>query len=303
MLRRAVWVVAALIACGFSQKALATPAANIRAAGNAQLLIIDANQNGMLGDADDCIVGATANGSNLTIRGTQSTSASTRLVLCSDPGNTSKDHGSCWGSGFVSADFAEADIANCDYAGAPFVPISAEFCMSLDSCLSDSSFAHSAGAAGQAEGPVSITAGAVFQTTFTTPLRSGFGQICNAGGPTAQITGDDGITVLRELRPFPNGDSPTHMCVDNVPVQLLLGGKVFRTACFPVNSDMTTPLTVEDGAPFVVIDFNTLAGCGAVRGAPTMSEWGLIALMAGLLATGTWALGRRRSFYESLPQA
>jgi hypothetical protein len=292
--------VAVLVVLGFGRGALATESDPIKAAGNDKLVVIDANQNGMLDEPDDCVVSANTDGESLRVRGTQSTGATSRLLLCSDPEYPGKDHGDCWGDGFVGSDFAQANLGSCDFGSAPFVPMSASFCASLGSCLSDSHMSLATGSAGQAAGPIPLTAGVVFQTLFEPVQRSGFGQVCNAGGPAAQITGDDGVTVLRELRPFPNSQSPTHMCVDDVPVQLLLGGKVMRTACFPVSNGMT-PLSVGDGDPFAIIDFTALAGCAGGKGAPTMSEWGLIALMAGLLAIGTWTLGRRRSFYESLP--
>jgi len=296
MLRPAPVVVAVLMALGIGNRAVAVPPSyqQILLAGSDQLAIIDANDNGILGEDDDCVVHARTDGSHLDVFGRQSSSASNRMALCSNPSDLSSNEGHCWGTGSVSSS-ADVLLNTCDFAGAPFVPFEADFCTSMASCNSDT--APSAATTNQdGSGPLKITAGVVFQTTFITPFESGSGQVCSAGGPTAQITGDDGVTVLRQLVTVQDG-SNSYMCAHNVPVELLGGGFVFKTACFPVrNGGADFALENTPDTPFVVIDFSSLPGCGRLTGAPTMTEWGLITLMLALLAFGTWTLGRRPGF-------
>jgi hypothetical protein len=274
----------------------------ILAAGDDKLGVIDANDNGVINEDDDCVVHAsTDGGGGLLITGRQNSDAPDRMRLCTNQNDLAENEGHCFGSGMGGPDSAEASLEDCEFAGGPFVPMLAQFCSSLSSCLSAQT---ATGAAGRAAGaaPPHLTAGAVFQTLFVTPFRSGSGQLCNAGGPAVQITGDDNVTVLRELVPFPDASNPTHMCVHNVPVQLTFGGKVLRTVCFPVrNNAVDLALETDSENPFAIIDLTGLPGCGGRTAAPTMSEWGLILLLGTLLAVGTWGLGRRRGFYQSLP--
>jgi hypothetical protein len=267
------------------------PPEDLLVANNSEIAFIDANDNGMR-DSDDCMLNATmkSDGSDLIINGTQ-TDTPNKLVVCS---------GMCYGSAFRSSDYAEVGIESCQYAGGPFVPLLADFCDS-DECTS-SDTAHSGTAAGN--GPLLIRSGAIFRTFFGLEL-AGSGVVCNAGGPAAQIVDFDGRTVLRDLVPFPDALNPTHMCANNVPVQLVSGGFVLRTACFPVK-DGASPLALsgDPDNPLAIIDFENLASCpGRASRAPTASEWGLFALVLSLLVGGTWMLSRRARFAASLPLA
>jgi hypothetical protein len=291
MLRLAVLVVAVLVEVGLTGRAMAGAPKPILAAGNGTLASIDMNDNGVPDESGDCNIFATAqaDGSGLVITGEQLTGDKARPC-----------EGQCFGSGFVSpggGGFGEAIINSCDYAGAPFVPLLADFCSSLSSCLSGNPTATGGGPAGFSA-PV-LTAGAIFRVTQS--FRAGFGQLCSAGGPAAEITGEDGVKVLRNFFPYPDAQNATHMCVSNVPVQVeSMDGFVFKTACVPV-SDGFTPLAFAGEEPFAIIPFVGLLPCGEVRGAPTANEWGLISLMAALLGLGVWGLGRRRSFSAGLP--
>jgi hypothetical protein len=274
--------------------ALAADSQNVLAAGRSTLASIDANDNGIPDEEDDCNLSATAiptgpGSALLNVLGQQDAEESDKLRPC---------RGSCEGSGFMSSEFGEVTLNTCDYAGPPFVPLLADFCSTLESCTSEMA---TSGASGQTAGfdgdePVVLRAGAIFRIVSG---AAGFGQLCIAGGPAAEVTGDDGVTVLRQLFAYPPGSSdPTHMCLDNLPVQMGESSEFeMKTACFPVaNGVVPLALSGNPEAPFAIIDFGRLLPCGAVRGAPTVNEWGLIGLAAGLLGLGVWALGRRREF-------
>jgi hypothetical protein len=293
MLRLAAGLVAVLIVgAGYSDPANGSAPRNpITVAGSQQIAVIDANNNGMLNEGDDCIFMAesTPNGSDLVVTGMQD-SGPNQLRACT---------GSCFGSGFVSSDFGQVSLDTCEFASPPFVPLLAEFCSTLQSCTSESSPTVLAQPAGNGGGPVDLTAGALFRTM--TGDRAGFGQVCNAGGPAVEVTGDDGVKVLRELFPLPP-DDPTHLCAANVPVELQMGGMVDKTACFPVMNGVADFAFLDSPeAPFARISFNLLPACGATEGVPTTSELGLGLVLAALLVIGVRALARRRGFSEVLP--
>ena len=266
---------------------------DILVANNSEIAFIDANDNGMR-DSDDCFLSASilSNGQGLTIVGQQE-SGPDQLRVCS---------GNCYGSGLASSDFVEASLDSCDYAGGPFVPMFADFC---DGPECTSSEGHSAGV-GQTAGvtPITLRSGAIFRNFFG-PQLAGSGVVCSAGGPAVQAVDFDGNTVLRDLVPYPSTGTPTHMCVNNLPVQLLSGPIVFRLACFPVAGGVSAiALSGSPEAPFALIDFGNLAPCaGRASRAPTVSEWGLIGLMLSLLLGGTWLLSRRQRFAAALPLA
>ena len=286
MLRLAALVVVVLVEMGFAHRALGALPPEVKFAGQTIIGSIDMSQNGVPDEPGDCNFTAYSDGSSLVIAGTQMSGTKARACL-----------GTCTGSGFVSADFAEAIINDCAWGsgspGAPFVPLVADFCTTLSSCQSDTGpAAHVAGAS-----PLQITAGVL--TRIVTSTVAGFGQLCTAGGPAAEITTDRGVKVVRNLFNYPSAGTPTHMCASGVPVQLEDEDIVNRTVCFPV-AEGVTPISIGDEPPLAVIPLDALPGCGAARGAPTTSEWGLIGLMLSLLTLGVWGLSRRRGFAEEL---
>lgn len=277
-----------LMAAGLPDRVDAGSQVPITVAGQQNIAVIDANENGILDEEDDCVFRARSetNGSNLVISGLQDEGPN-QLRACT---------GDCNGSGFMSSDFGEVMLDDCEFAFAPFVPLRADFCSTLSSCTSETPTL--AQPAGNGPGPVELRAGAIFRTL--TSFRAGFGQVCSAGGPAVEITGEDGVKVLRELFPFPPGD-PTHMCVNNVPVQLASDDSfVNKTACFPVSGGVAD-FAFLDGEPFARISFVALQACGAVAGVPTASEMGLGILLLALLVFGVRTLSRRRGFAEVLP--
>jgi len=291
MVRAAAVGVAVLASVVLASTGSAEPS-NLLVAGNPEIAFIDADNDGQADDPDDCVLTATVDGSDVVeVSGTQPPGPN-KLRVCD---------GSCSGDSFVSVDFLEVTFTECDYSGAPFIPVVADFCDTVASCTPNGNgFAHGGGAGNGA--PLNLVSGLV-----TFPLRGsdadGFGNICNAGGPAVQVTAG-GLTVLRELVPFPSSGTPTHLCVPDVPVQLLSGGFVLRPACFPVRPDGTTAdiaLSSTPGAPLALFDFAAVSACRGGAMAPTTSEFGLIALCATLLAGGTWMLARSRRFSGILP--
>jgi hypothetical protein len=292
MLRSAGLVVAMLVLVVGGQAGTgAASQQDLLVSGKSTIAMIDADNDGGFDD-DDCFLSAKmdADGSNLATAGEQP-SGPDKLRVCD---------GGCTGSGLASMDFLEVMLNTCEFAAGPFVPMLADFCTSASSCESSTAMTAGVGRPAGAE-PLNIVAGTVFRTFFG-PQNVGGGQVCSAGGPTAQITGEDGVTVLRSLLPLTIGDD-SFLCASQVPVQLVSGPFVFRTACFPVrNGAADLALSGTPDAPFAVIPFDSLAACsGRGAPAPTVSEWGLIGLMMALLAAGTWLLARRSSFAAALP--
>lgn len=303
MLRRAAMAVAVLVAVGCGERALAQTSQDVLVAGNPKIAVIDANQNGVLNEPDDCVFTAQASPSDsattsgiaeagLQITGTQNPGPNL-LRPCT---------GSCFGDSFLSSDFVGVQLNSCEFASPFWSQIEADFCSTAARCRQGMSAASSQ-AGGRAAGldgggPLSVVAGELFRAS-TGP--AGFGRVCRAGGLAVQINDDSGMTVLRDLFAFPNTQNPTHLCVNDFPVQLDSTGMfVLRTACFPIaNGRADVALSGNPTAPIVTIDFSNLISCSTGT-APTMSQWGLMALMLGLLGSGVWALGRRRGF-ASLP--
>lgn len=296
MLRPAALAVVVLAGLGSISSALAgppLPQQDILASGDTRLATIDANDNGMLNEPEDCVYTGKVrpDGSDLEVTGHQN-SGPNELVGCL---------GSCFGNGQVNSDFADVTLNSCEFSFAPFVPLFTEFCESLQSCLSDNATQGAAGGGTAGGGIPTLTAGTIIRTSQG--FRAGFGQLCRAAGPAVEITGDDGVKVLREIVPFPNASNPTHMCVHDIPVQLNFGGAiVFRTGCFPVRNGMVDfALSDNPDSPIALIAFDgALAPCGTARGAPTVSEWGLLTLIVALLGLGTLGLSRRRGFYQTV---
>lgn len=278
-----------LVAAGLPGRVDAGAAVPITVAGQQNIAVIDANENGILDEEEDCVFRARAeiSGFGLVISGIQDEGPN-QLRACT---------GDCTGSGFMSADFGEVLLDDCEFAFAPFVPLRADFCSSLANCQNAPAIAQPAGFDGA---PVVLRAGSIFRTL--TSFNAGFGQLCSAGGPAVEITGEDGVKVLRELFPFPPGN-PTHMCVSNVPVQLESNDQfVNKTACFPVNGGVADfAFLGSPEEPFARIAFEALPACGATAGVPTTSQLGLIVLLLGLLLFGVRTLSRRPGFAQVLP--
>jgi len=124
--------------------------------------------------------------------------------------------------------------------------------------------------------------------------------LCSANGP-AGLFKLVGATLLVPFSFYPNADSPTHLKMPNFPFALVAGGTALLDVYLPVTGHKIIAALEGDDAPFAVVDFDALAGCAARHAAPTLTEAGLIALIVLLLAFECWRLGRRASFYQSLP--
>jgi hypothetical protein len=268
--------------------ALAQPQ-QLLAAGNPEVAFIDADEDGK--DSDDCVLGATVGGDGDVLVTGDQPDGPNKLKVCD---------GSCGGSSFISSDFLEVTFEECDYSSYPFIPTTADFCDTVASCMPGSGSSHTGSTAGGG-GPLRLVSGLITQPGY--PPGTGFGNICNAGGPAAKLTIGQ-MNILKELEPYPNAQNPTHLCIPGFPVQLLSGGFVMRPACFPVGPDGETidlSLSGSPSTPFAVIDFGAAPACLGGPAAPTSSEMGLALLCTALLIGGTWMLSRRRSFAGVLP--
>lgn len=269
---------------------------DLMVSGQKEIAIVDANENGTLGDADDCTFGAQIEMSGpLTVTTSQSSMASNRLRACMGP---------CNGYGMLDSSSAMATIFSCDWdsssPGGPFVPACMEFGSSVPSSSSSSCSVTGMGASqGAMSGPLEIKAGRLFYPGFEFIIpEPGFGFLCNAGGLAVEISTISGRIVVTDIT-F-KGDPPTHACV-KVPFELDDGSKKLLDACVPLTMNGDIEYAAGSGDPFAVTPLTGLPSCGGRNAAPTASDLGMVALGLALLGMGAWMLGRRRGFSDSLP--
>jgi len=137
----------------------------------------------------------------------------------------------------------------------------------------------------------------------------GEGRICSVNGNPAAQFDIAGLGFLVDLELFPNAANPTHLQLPGPPAVFEVQGGGFQSfdAYIPVTptGHITIARESDPNDLLLDIDLDALPACGAVgggamHGAPTMTQTGLIALALGLLAFGTFALSRRPAFARSL---
>lgn len=263
--------------------------------GSEDITIIDANENGILGDDGDCTFSATSNGGALEVTPDQSGSATNPLRVCQGP---------CTGFAFLGISSFSATIFSCDWGslspGGPFVPACIELGPSVPS--SDSSACGTSGTSGGAAQGTTVRefkAGRLFYPGFEFLIpEPGFGFFCNAGGPAVEIATISGRRVVTNLTFV--GDPATHACV-KIPFELTDGSKKLLDACVPLTASGDITYASGPDEPFAVSPLTGLVSCGGRNTAPSVSDFGLVALGLALLGAGAWTLGRRRGFSASLP--
>lgn len=267
---------------------------DVMISGQQNIMIIDANDNGTLGDDGDCTFSATSNSGALEVTPSQSGSATNPLRVC---------QGTCDGFAFLDSDSFTAMITGCNWGalspGGPFVPA----CMELASSVPDSSDSPctASGAAGGAQGQtvLELKAGRLFYPGFEFIIAEpGFGFLCNAGGPAVEISTISGRRVVTNFTFI--GESPRYACV-KIPFELTDGSKKLLDACVPLNANGNIDYASGPDEPFAETPLTGLASCAGRDAAPTASDFGLVALGLALLGAGAWTLGRRRGFSASLP--
>lgn len=154
--------------------------------------------------------------------------------------------------------------------------------------------------------------GPLHEVTITQPHHFSSGMLCNQGGPAVVVQAEPNaprmLFGLQEVdctscsgdpdppssACVPNTQNPTHLKV-TVPLKTTTGSLVMRDVFIPL------PLTLSvDSTSLGSISLGDLSSCAGAA-APTASEIGLVLLTLALLAAGAWALGRRRTFSESIP--
>ena len=295
MARRSVIVVGLLVVFGVVVTVTASPASNgcigdqIMWAGQQTLAVIDTN--GQIGpDADDCTFtgffessnGATGQGAGTngqTHTGTVCTVArqggGTQLPFCQNTDARGDATVGPQGVNVLGFGYGIFGPRSVDFFGA------------------DGSSSPAGGAGGRiGTPPVLITRGRVEESGRTL----GSAVLCNDGlDPAVLVTQASGVKVLlRMTSVYASGQD--YRCV-MVPLPTISSGIQFFDVCFPVQYDGS--VDIGTNSDVTVLIPGVLPPCGS-RAAPVASEWVLIALAAALLVAGTWLIGRRRRFSESL---
>jgi len=150
------------------------------------------------------------------------------------------------------------------------------------------------------------TGGPLHEVTITQPRHFSSGMLCNQQGPAVVVqTGPNAPRMLFGLQEVdcsscpcvPDTQNPTHLKV-TVPLRTTAGSLVTRDV-FVAQQKGSLTLSL-DSTSLGSIPLGGLGSC-ALAAAPTASEIGLVLLTLALLAAGVWALGRRRTFSESIP--
>ena len=150
------------------------------------------------------------------------------------------------------------------------------------------------------------TGGPLHEVTITQPRHFSSSVLCNQQGPAVVVqTGPNAPRMLFGLQDVdcsscpcvPDTQNPTHLKV-TVPLRTTAGSLVTRDV-FVAQQKGSLTLSL-DSTSLGSIPLGGLGSC-ALAAAPTASEIGLVLLTLALLAAGVWALGRRRTFSESIP--
>lgn len=155
--------------------------------------------------------------------------------------------------------------------------------------------------------PMSSSGGSVQEVMITQPRHSSSGLLCSQNGPAVVVqTGPNTPRMLFGLQDVncsscpcvPNARNPTDLKV-TVPLRMSDGSLMTRDVFIPLQDNSLT--LAADSTSLGSISLGSLGSCILGAAAPTASELGLVLLTLALLAAGAWALGRRRTFAESVP--
>lgn len=296
--------------------------------GSTTLLVFDANRNGVIPDAGDCVVtgkgtggvclvtdpgtgdcvvtGPGPGGGDFALTMAQhATGGAVPLQICQpcyDNNNeglgTALVNGPQYmGDGFVSATDAGAAIRETcleHVLGTPFVSIN----------LRGSSPSPSPSPVTRAvrdNGPLLMpVAGTIFNDEGPVPENLGSGFLCAAGGSAAvAIEGRGGLRLLVGLKRVSSGGQ-AYQCV-SVPMPRADTGVIeMIDSCVPVDSQNRSVLALN-GLNLAGVDLAMLPACAGER-VPTASEAGLVVLALALIGGGAAVLARRETFRRAMPQ-
>jgi len=302
--RAAAWGGALAVAVLLTGPAAAQPM-DYTVNGDTTLLVFDANRNGVIPDAGDCVVtGTGSGGSDFALSMAQDVVIGAVPLQICQPCNGNDSLGTAlvngaqyMGNGFVSATDAGAAIeSTCldNILGTPFVSINVR---GSSPSPSPSPVTRSVGGIEPLLVPVT---GAIFNLEGPEPENLGSGFLCSAGGPAAvAIEGRGGLRLLVGLKQVSSGGQ-AYQCAP-VPIPRADTGVIETIdACVPVDSQNESLLALG-GFGLVGVDFDLLAACAGQR-VPTASEAGLVMLALALIGGGAALLGRRESFRRAMPQ-
>ena len=249
---------------------------NISWAGQNRLAVIDLNGGGP--GAGDCFYGGRftqdVNGGGA---GTPGLTTGTICVQSNDAGVVP----------FCNDTIAEGDVILSPLGGFANVMDFGNAQFGMVDLLADGSSGVNGGAGNRSD-PVLISHGTIREVTGGRSLGSA--AVCNDGSGTGiLVTQESGVNVLLRTEIKRDANNQDWRCV-LIPT--------FYDICFAIRPDGSADIGI--GPITSVLIPAVLPNCGSLA-APAASAWGLIGLAIGLLAAGTWLLGRRRIFSQSLP--
>lgn len=249
---------------------------DVMVSGEKVIAILDTDQDGMPEKEDDCNFRAEVDGADVMVDASLGTGI--QLQGCS---------GDYWGTGSTNSGIA-INFTSSNAVGTVQLPT-----------MVDLHGSNGNGAGAGSNGLPHLVDPPLLEIDF--PDASASGSLCSSGGmPAVQVRTTDGTTVVFPLTFYPSMSEPEYLKAPKIPISNVIGQTVLIDGYIPVTPDKMIIATLEGGnGPIVEIDLNRLPGCGGL-GVPTTTEWGLIALVLALLATGVWLLRGRPQFVSGL---
>jgi hypothetical protein len=275
MMKKSSLVAALLLTLGTAPSwAQPTP---LLVSGQQTIAILDTNMDGMPDEEDDCSFEASLNGANLLIESTLG--AGVALQGC-----TGDYMGTASANGGIGINFTSAP----GVVGGVQLPTKATF------------FSGGGGGGGAGNSVMTLDRATIELEDGTPAEETAGGSICTQGGPAVIVRATDGTTMLFPLELFPSASAPSYLKAPRIPLADSTGEKMFVDGYIPVTPEGKITVMREGATTSIVeIDLADLDPCGG-PGVPTMNEFGLIALMLGLLAGGVLVLRRRPAFANAL---
>ena len=133
-----------------------------------------------------------------------------------------------------------------------------------------------------------------------TDLRPRLVTLCNLNGP-AGVFNLGSASLLVPFAFFTDDMNRVFLKLPKFPYEQGTGFVLLDAYIPALGHKLIAALDGDPDHPLAVVDFDALSACLGRTQAPAMTELGLIALLVLLVLTGSWHLGRRATFYESMP--